>query len=749
MIDLTSISRKLSVRGWLLLLTLSVLLPSLLGFGWQAYREARDAREDAYAEIRALALDTANHLNEVMSENRQVLGRLAARRQVRALDAKRCDPLLRDYISIHPEFLTLAVRDREARLLCTLIANPPPAEQIKTNPWFQKVMRSGKFTVSDAAKRSPSGPWVSVTAYPVRDRGGSVSGTIFFSIDLLKLNEQLRQRLKVHHSDSRVTVIDGADRVLLRSVEIEQWIGTRPPGWFMDALNRVTGEFMASRDMNDDGVPRIHAIAKVSDTDWRVIASLPEQQVIAPVHALATRILSFGLGGILLWLFIARWIARNVEYPVRRLTAAAAAIVAGDKSARAHPSGPKEIAQLAQDFNHMLDQLALQHEKLEALTSRYVSIVQYGREIILLIDERGNFVEANNAALAAYGYDRDEFLSLPLRSLRAPETQASLADHLCAASGLQGALFETVHQRKDGTTFPVEVSSCQVTIDGRVYVESFVRDISERKKAEMLREKLTARLELLSERLSKAQEDERRAIAHELHDQLGQEITTLRLHLAMLGNRSDAIRSEPHFQEAVALADASQERVSGMALNMSPLQLDELGLSEMLHLHCARQAAANNVSIHVDAPELEQRLPQGAERACFRVIQEALTNVLRHAQASEVLVSLRAHEGKLVLGIRDNGTGFDVDAVLEDRNRAGLGLLGMEQRARNIGGSLKIVSAPGAGTSITLAFPMPPSQGVTVDAVQIAARTVPAATRLPAGPLPDISFRDRREPAIE
>ncbi len=231
-------------------------------------------------------------------------------------------------------------------------------------------------------------------------------------------------------------------------------------------------------------------------------------------------------------------------------------------------------------------------------------------------------------------------------------------------------------------------------------------DISRRKRADELRENLLKRLDLLSEHLSIAQENERRTIAYELHDQLGQELTTLRLHLQMLGNRADAIKSEAHFQEALTLADSLQERMSSLALSTAPLQLEDLGLSEALRTHCAQQAAAQDVTIHVDAPDMKVRAPLDVEKACFRMAQETLNNVQRHAHASDVWVSLHESGGELTLSVRDNGIGFDVAAILDSRGNRGLGLLAIEQRARRLGGRMAALSSPGAGTQIDVVFPL-------------------------------------------
>jgi two-component system sensor histidine kinase UhpB len=230
------------------------------------------------------------------------------------------------------------------------------------------------------------------------------------------------------------------------------------------------------------------------------------------------------------------------------------------------------------------------------------------------------------------------------------------------------------------------------------------RDITERKRAERQREQFAARLELLSERLAATQENDRRRIAYDLHEQLGQELTFLKMQLQMASSGKNTM--EPHFQDALAVAARALERVREMSLDLAPPQLDDLGLHVALRAYCEQQAAAGSLTINVDAVRPEARPPGEVERACFRVLQEALTNVLHHAQAREVWVSLRQSADELTLCVRDNGTGFDVNALPAGEHGASLGILSMEQRAKHAGGRLEIRSSPGTGTEVLAVFPL-------------------------------------------
>ncbi len=230
-------------------------------------------------------------------------------------------------------------------------------------------------------------------------------------------------------------------------------------------------------------------------------------------------------------------------------------------------------------------------------------------------------------------------------------------------------------------------------------------DITMRKQAETERTHLMNRLESLNEQLLTAQEDERRSIAFELHEQLGQELTTLRLHLQMLKEQVDSAASGTHLDAALMLAGRALGRARKMSMDLAAPLPEDCGLNTALRRHCLQQAAATGWVMKIDVPEHEvSPLPEVA-KACFRVTQEALTNVMRHAHAKTVWVSLRQSAHKLTLIVRDDGIGFDSTAVLGSEKWNGLGCFGMLQRTRNAGGNLEIHSTPGAGTTVSAIFP--------------------------------------------
>ena len=234
-----------------------------------------------------------------------------------------------------------------------------------------------------------------------------------------------------------------------------------------------------------------------------------------------------------------------------------------------------------------------------------------------------------------------------------------------------------------------------------------VKERVERKQAEAKRREYSGKLQVLSRRLVEAQETERRNIARELHDEIGQALTVMQLNLqAMLQlPGTDALTSR--LKENLAVVERVLEQVHDISLNLRPSMLDDLGLEPALRWYTNRQAALGGLQASFAADPLEQRLDPIIETECFRIAQEALTNVLRHAQANFVTVELRQEEGKLHLRVRDDGTGFEVATVREKAVLgASLGLLSMEERAGLAGGGLEFTSIPGQGTEVHAWFPL-------------------------------------------
>jgi PAS domain S-box-containing protein len=220
------------------------------------------------------------------------------------------------------------------------------------------------------------------------------------------------------------------------------------------------------------------------------------------------------------------------------------------------------------------------------------------------------------------------------------------------------------------------------------------------------------RLEQLSRRLLAAQEDDRRRVARELHDEIGQLLTVVKLDLQAVLRQGGASALAPALKEGMDSIDRAVARVRDLSLDLRPSMLDDLGLVPALRWYAQRQGELLGIGTVLSLPETLPRLPGEIETACFRVAQEALTNVARHARARRVELTLTAKARELRLTVRDDGAGFDPEAQRRAAPAGGgFGLLGMRERVELAGGEFRLASTPGAGTTVEARFPVPGTGG--------------------------------------
>ena len=216
------------------------------------------------------------------------------------------------------------------------------------------------------------------------------------------------------------------------------------------------------------------------------------------------------------------------------------------------------------------------------------------------------------------------------------------------------------------------------------------------------------RLQSLSRQLVQAQENERRVLARELHDQVGQSLTAVKLNLQTLQRLAEDVGMADELSGSVEIADRALQRIRNLSLNLRPTVLDDFGIEAALEWYLEKQAQWFDVDISLRCDLPTERLAPEMETTCFRITQAALTNAARHAQADHVDVNVEVERGKtLVLTIRDDGAGFDVQAAMQRASQGdSLGLLSMQDRAEQLGGRLIIHSQPGEGTEVQVRLPL-------------------------------------------
>lgn len=372
----------------------------------------------------------------------------------------------------------------------------------------------------------------------------------------------------------------------------------------------------------------------------------------------------------------------------------------------------------------------------------------------ILVENEEHIVYVNNSYAHLLGYDKPEdLIGKHISVVMSPEDGRRMLNF--GRRRLRGeqapAKYEFRGRRKDGVLIDLEASVSTHTVTDRTFITTTIRDIAERKRAEaalrqaneelerrvvertaeivaaneMLKTEMAERLRAEQERqellrrLVVAQEDERRRISRELHDQMGQQLTAIMMGLKALDvashGRGPTIASLQQLQE---LTDQLASEVHSLAWGLRPPALDDLGLETALYNYAEEWAERSRVAVDFHSSGFEtERLPLTHEAAIYRIAQEALTNVFKHSMADRVSFMLERRGDHVLAVVEDNGKGFDVRGLQEKSTEGrNLGLVGMRERVSLLGGTLAIESVAGMGTSVFVRIPVGKGGGERISA---------------------------------
>ena len=338
---------------------------------------------------------------------------------------------------------------------------------------------------------------------------------------------------------------------------------------------------------------------------------------------------------------------------------------------------------------------------------RYRSLVEQAADAIWLVDQQGNFLLVNSRACNMLGYTREEFQHFNLRDLLTPEEQVSNPIPWDEIRAGKRVTRERLLRRKDGSLVPVETAA-KMLANGNV--QTIIRDVTERKQAEEQVQHSLEQLRTLAARLQSVREEERTRIAREIHDELGQALTGLKMDLSWMEKRvaptSDVVLHgllSPKMQAMTQLIDATIHTVRRIATELRPGVLDNLGLLAALEWQAQDFQNRADIPCHLKTTLEEIDIAQEGATAVFRIFQEILTNVVRHAHATRVDVCIAKDDGNLIIEVRDDGRGISESETTVETS---IGLLGMRERALLLGGEVTIEGAPQGGTTVTVRMPV-------------------------------------------
>ena len=360
-------------------------------------------------------------------------------------------------------------------------------------------------------------------------------------------------------------------------------------------------------------------------------------------------------------------------------------------------------------------QEALAHA-LAAANDLYQQTVDSVMDAIVGIDEAQCVVLFNPAAEQMFGIKTSEILGSSIDKLLPDRLRVSHASHVREfAAGLAGsrtmaAQLEVTGRRADGQEFPIESTVSRSLIGGKLQMTAVLRDVTEQRRAEIELREVNSQLRQLATSLQSVREQERSRLSRELHDELGQQLTGLKLSLSWLTNRirdgrAATLESVEEMREQLNTAIAAVRRIS---TELRPLILDDFGFEEAIAWHCQEFSKRSDVAVMLNLEAAKDVKDDEVATALFRIVQESLTNVARHSNANQVTIVLVKQENMLLLTIHDNGQGIG-----QRPTDGGIGLVSMRERAISIGATFGIFSTAATGTTIEVALATREAQGVT------------------------------------
>ncbi|MGE0824847.1 MAG: ATP-binding protein [Candidatus Binatia bacterium] len=350
------------------------------------------------------------------------------------------------------------------------------------------------------------------------------------------------------------------------------------------------------------------------------------------------------------------------------------------------------------------EELQQAQAQLAAARDRYQDLYDFAPVGYVTLTPDGVILEANLTATRLLETDRARLINANLLRFIAVETRDSFFRHLQRLrTGSLSSTCELSRSRSDGTQVILQLdSAAPADAEGSPgQYRTVLSDVTARTAAETTRQRLVRQL-------VEVEEAERHHLARELHDEIMQTLTAIKLNLGAVAQALSPV--PPQLDESSDMVEDLVEQVRTLSLDLRPPMLDDLGLVPALQWYCERQARRLALPINFAAMPFPTSPGSVAEITCFRVTQEALTNVAKHAQATLVSVEVALRNGTIYLIVRDNGVGFDVARIRGFATHGGgIGVPGMVERVEMVGGSIDIISAPGRGTEIRACIPSNPA----------------------------------------
>lgn len=460
------------------------------------------------------------------------------------------------------------------------------------------------------------------------------------------------------------------------------------------------------------GEEQLMAVKKIPITGWYLAITLPTVEAFAPIRGMQRRLLLIGVTMTILVGLLIGSIVKQQLAPMGAAAVSISEILANPQTLRSLPVvRDDEVGQLIDGFNHLIDEVVQREAALRSVQSRLEGTLDAIPDLLFVTDVDGliySYRASRSNLLAALP---EEFVGKRFADVLPSDAAAACMVALRQAQ-LQGhSVGQQCQLLVGANTLWFELSvACKPGVDKTE--ERYVvlaRDVTDNKQVQLELQRSRDDLRALANRLQTGREEQRAHLAREIHDVLAQELTRLKIDLSWMKRRLGARVDEPlrenllvRTDQAMALVDSSITTVQRIATELRPVILDSLGLFAAIEWQVEDFAQRSGLRCHTTVAQDGLPPARDISIVLFRILQESLTNIARHAHATEVDVTLALQNDTWVLTVQDNGVGITEAQIAAHRS---LGLLGMGERALAIGGSVHFAGAPLTGTTITARIP--------------------------------------------
>lgn len=749
-------SLRLRVIGLLIL----ALLPAFALMVFTASESRSRAIKETQANALRLTELAAANQRQLIDGARDILITLAQLPAIQSQDRPACLFFLSNVLMQHPLYANFGAADGSGDVFCMTLPQRLPIS-IAHQDYFQQSLTSRDFAISEY-QISPTNSQAMITlAYPVVDRFGQPQGIVFANLDLRWLGQFMTAAPLP--AGSTLRVIDRNGLTLVSYPDGEAEIGQIMPE---TSITRYVLEENVGLTQGRDtqGMPRLFAFTPLhagADSDVYMIISIPTEAAFAESNRNLQRNLIALVIGAVLALGTA-WAGTQLFFlrQVNALVGVTQRLSAGDLSARTEwTPGQGELDQLARAFDEMASALqrreqeqqwaqtqirrqTVRAEALARIAGQLNAKLELDSVLQAVCDETSRALNVPAASVVVYHHAKEDLfhiggphLATSIRSHARPPSRTQLE----AAATKLDTLTLQVDLQANPRLIPLKICrslnaryliSANLVHEGSLIgrLDLFADEgtligedelmllkgiadeaalaITNARLYTALRLEERARADLLHQVIG-AQEDERMRIARELHDETSQSLTALLVGLdtIRIAAQSDINRIDSHIHDLKSITEDMLRNIHRLITDLRPSLLDDLGLVAAIAWYGEQRLKPYGLAFRLQDNTLEGRLPRPVETALFRIVQEGLTNILRHAKASSVIVRLNQDHDLIMLEICDNGVGFDPLRLESlDPGGRGLGLRGMRERAAILGGALELESAPGEGTTVRIRF---------------------------------------------